>query len=202
MAVAKAPAPKTSGTVQAFMTLYGYVDNSPPGAGIAHPCIHQEAGGSGTYADPITFATDASELPWCEIVYVPYMERYFIHEDECSECDHDWRKLHKYRFDMWAGGDAGITAQAREGGPTAMREHLDAGQLDQGSEQSDHHLGSARRPAGGDGAHLLPADNLLERSVAADGRTRRSVCRSHGTQPSRVMGMALDPSAAGTTPST
>jgi hypothetical protein len=34
------------------------------------------------------------------------MEKYFIHEDECSECDHDWNVLHKYRFDMWAGGDA------------------------------------------------------------------------------------------------
>ena len=34
------------------------------------------------------------------------MKRYFIHEDECVECDHDWARLHKYRFDMWAGGDA------------------------------------------------------------------------------------------------
>lgn len=103
---AAATTPGASGTVQAFMTLYGYVDNSPPGAGIAHPCLHQKAGGTGTYTDPITFATDASELPWCEIIYVPYMERYFIHEDECSECDHDWKNLHLYRFDMWAGGDA------------------------------------------------------------------------------------------------
>ncbi len=99
-------APRTTGTVQAFMTLYGYVDNSPPGTDIAHPCLHRGAGGTGTYADPITFATDVSELPWCEIIYVPYMERYFIHEDECSECDHDWKKFQRYRFDMWAGGDA------------------------------------------------------------------------------------------------
>ncbi|MGH9016844.1 MAG: discoidin domain-containing protein, partial [Acidimicrobiales bacterium] len=96
----------TAGTVQAFMTLYGYVDNSPPGTDIAHPCLHSQAGGTGTYADPITFATDIKELPWCEIIYVPYMERYFIHEDECSECDHDWTRFQKYRFDMWAGGDA------------------------------------------------------------------------------------------------
>jgi hypothetical protein len=100
--------PKTTGTVQAFMTLYGYVDNSPPGTDIAHPCRPNQQGaeGTGTYADPITFATDVKELPWCEIIYVPYMERYFIHEDECSECDHDWKKFQKYRFDMWAGGDA------------------------------------------------------------------------------------------------
>lgn len=92
-------------TVQAFMTLYGFVDNSPPGPIIAHPCIHPEAGGTGTYADPITFATDVNESPWCQIIYVPYMKRYFVHEDECSECDRDWQKSHKYRFDMWAGGD-------------------------------------------------------------------------------------------------
>ncbi len=94
-------------TVKAFMTLYGYVDNSPPGTIIAHPCgARQGAGGAGTYADPITFATDINEMPWCDIIYVPYMERYFIHEDECSECDTDWNKFGLYRFDMWAGGDS------------------------------------------------------------------------------------------------
>ena len=92
--------------VKAFMTLYGYADNSPPGTVIAHPCIHSSAGGTGTYADPITFATDVNELGWCQIIYVPYMQRYFIHEDECSECDRDWNAQHLYRFDMWAGGDA------------------------------------------------------------------------------------------------
>ena len=102
-----APAPQSTGTVQAFMTLYGYVDNSPPGTKIAHVCDNRtRAGGTGTYDDPITFATDVHELPWCEIIYVPYMERYFIHADECSECDRDWAKFKLYRFDMWAGGDA------------------------------------------------------------------------------------------------
>ncbi len=92
--------------VKAFMTLYGWADNSPPGPGIAHPCLHNTAGGVGTYANPVTFATDVSELEWCQVIYVPYMKRYFIHEDECSECDADWARLHRYRFDMWAGGDA------------------------------------------------------------------------------------------------
>jgi hypothetical protein len=88
------------------MTLYGYADNSPPGTIIAHPCIHRSAGGAGTYANPVTFATDVSELGWCQIIYVPYMKRYFIHEDECSQCDRDWNTQHRFRFDMWAGGDA------------------------------------------------------------------------------------------------
>ena len=106
------PAARSTSSVQAFMTLYGYVDNSPPGTDIAHPCGSRSgAGGTGTDADPITFATDVKELPWCVIIYVPYMERYFIHEDECSQCDHDWKRFHLYRFDMWAGGDAGSLHQ-------------------------------------------------------------------------------------------
>lgn len=99
--------PPVTTDVQAFMTLYGYVDNAPSGTGIAHPCIHDAAGGTGTYGDPITFATDVAEMPWCTVIYVPYMERYFIHEDECSQCDVNWSQQHLYRFDMWAGGDAG-----------------------------------------------------------------------------------------------
>ena len=99
--------PSSSPTsVPAFMTLYGFADNSPPGTDIAHPCLHAGAGGTGTYADPVTFATDVAEVGWCVRIYVPYMQRYFIHEDECSECDANWSQSGLYRFDMWAGGDA------------------------------------------------------------------------------------------------
>jgi hypothetical protein len=104
-------APTTAGAqgptdVKAFMTLYGWADNSPPGPAIAHPCLHHSAGGVGTFTNPVTFATDVNELGWCQVIYVPYMKRYFIHEDECSECDANWNASHLYRFDMWAGGDA------------------------------------------------------------------------------------------------
>ncbi len=102
----------TGTDVKAFMTLYGWADNSPPGPGIARTtCLHTTAGGTGTYADPVTFATDVAELPWCTRIYVPYMRRYFIHEDECSECDTDWSRYGLYRFDMWAGGDAASAHQ-------------------------------------------------------------------------------------------
>ncbi len=98
-------------SVRAFMTLYGWADNSPPGTDIAHGCLHKVAGGVGTFSNPITFATDVNELGWCQVIYVPYMKRYFIHEDECSQCDQDWNSYHLYRFDMWAGGDAGSRHQ-------------------------------------------------------------------------------------------
>ncbi len=109
------------------MTLYGYVDNSPPGRDIAHPCLHKVAGGRGTYANPVTFATDVHELSWCQRIYVPYMKRYFIHEDECSECDHDWSTLHVYRFDMWAGGDARSLKNPEKGALLACEDALTMG---------------------------------------------------------------------------
>jgi hypothetical protein len=44
-------------TQQTFLTFYGWYDNTPPGGDIAYPQIHSTAGGKGTFADPITFAT-------------------------------------------------------------------------------------------------------------------------------------------------
>src|SRR5580693_6473343 len=44
--------------VTATVTFYGWPDNDPPGKAIAHPVIHQRAGGDGTYCNPTTFATE------------------------------------------------------------------------------------------------------------------------------------------------
>jgi hypothetical protein len=92
-------------TISTFVTLYGWVDNSPPGNGISGGRIHRHAGGTGTFADPVTYATAVAEQPYGTRIYIPYMKKYFIHEDECTECDSDWRHGHKYRTDLWAGGD-------------------------------------------------------------------------------------------------
>jgi len=46
-----------------LVTGYGYNDNSPPSAQIAYPVKHKLATeGSGTYNDPITFASVKSEF--------------------------------------------------------------------------------------------------------------------------------------------
>ena len=58
---------------------------------------------------------DVKELAWCTVIYVPYMERYFIHEDECTQCDTDWNQSHLYHFDMWAGGDAASRTKPERG---------------------------------------------------------------------------------------
>lgn len=105
-----------SSTARFYVTLYGYVDNTPPSAIISNPVIHQQAGGTGTYSDPVTFATDTREEKPGTIVYYSYLQKYFIMEDTCDECSKDWtgnngdnpvppRNGHRWRIDLWAGGN-------------------------------------------------------------------------------------------------
>lgn len=107
----------TSSTARFYVTLYGFVDNSPPSAIISNPVIHKKAGGKGTFKDPITFATDTREEKPGTIVYYAYLQKYFIMEDTCSECSKDWtgnngdnpvppRGGHRWRIDLWAGGSS------------------------------------------------------------------------------------------------
>ena len=110
---------QASTTRNFLVTLYGWPDNSPPGNDIAYPAnegnptLHDAAGGVGTYANPITYATDKSELPVGTIVYYPYLHRYFIMEDDCTECDEDWTGAgpdggpNLYHIDLWIGGQGG-----------------------------------------------------------------------------------------------
>lgn len=109
-----------SSTTRNFLvTLYGWPDNSPPGNDIAYPAnggyptLHNVASGTGTYSDPITYATDKAELPIGTKVYYPYLHRYFIMEDDCVECDQDWTGQgpdggpNLYHIDLWINGQNG-----------------------------------------------------------------------------------------------
>lgn len=60
------------------LTFYGYPDNDPPGADTAYNCGGRNyvAGGTGTYDDPLTMASAEGEFSQCEIIYVPYLEKY------------------------------------------------------------------------------------------------------------------------------
>ena len=101
-----------------YVTFYGWADNSPPGGAIAYPknggfpTIHDTAGGTGTYADPITFATDKDEIPVGTRLYVPFIEKYMIMEDDCVECDSDWTSSHKWHTDLWMNSNASETSSA------------------------------------------------------------------------------------------
>ena len=90
-----------------YITFYGYTDNNPPGRAITHPCLHKQAGGTGTYADPVTFAQGDTNGPWCQRIYVPFLKKYFIHED--SECGDECTPASKHHVDLWMGGDAKST---------------------------------------------------------------------------------------------
>jgi hypothetical protein len=112
-----ATTPKASSALF-YVTLYGFVDNSPPSAIISNPVIHQKAGGVGTFSNPVTFATDIHEEKPGTIVYYSFLQKYFIMEDTCTECSADFRGPpgngdnptpvragHLWRIDLWAGGD-------------------------------------------------------------------------------------------------
>jgi 3D (Asp-Asp-Asp) domain-containing protein len=107
-----------------YVTFYGWADNSPPGGAIAYPMnggyptLRNAAGGTGTYADPITFATDKNELPVGTRVYVPFIEKYVIMEDDCAQCDTDWTTSHKWHIDLWMnsnGTESSAALQTCEG---------------------------------------------------------------------------------------
>ena len=55
---------------------------------ILQPLMTSRSAGSGTYNDPISFATatDNKKLAQCAIVYVPLLRKYFRNEDDCAEC--------------------------------------------------------------------------------------------------------------------
>jgi hypothetical protein len=118
---ASATATPAAGTThQAFVTFYGWWDNTPPSAGISYPVIHQSAGGAGTWSDPITYASSTSETPAGTKIYVPRVGKYFIMEDDCAECDADWKGHGPdggpglWHFDLWLGGKGGNAISAIE----------------------------------------------------------------------------------------
>lgn len=90
----KPAAPNASGTI----TFYAAKDNDPPGSrSIAFPgTLHNQAGGSGTFTDPLTFAAAEGVFRPGTKVYVPDVQRYFILEDTCATCSGS-------HIDLWAG---------------------------------------------------------------------------------------------------
>lgn len=117
---ASATSASPSSTEQAFITMYGWYDNTPPSDTISYPTLHQHAGGTGTFADPITYASDTAETKPGTKIYVPRVQKYFIMEDDCEECDADWSGHgpdggpNLWHFDLWLGGKGGNAISAIE----------------------------------------------------------------------------------------
>ena len=98
-----------------YFTSYGYNDNDDGNghygtAVIAYPDEHHPIAteGLGTYADPITFATDENEIPPHTMIYVLHLQKYFFMEDGCSECSTDWKNGHTWRTDLFMGGNTAL----------------------------------------------------------------------------------------------
>ncbi len=93
----------TSGTSQSvWETSYAAIDNDPSGSrAIAYPTVHSQAGGTGTYSNPITLAADRRWLPVGTRVYAPRWHKYYVMEDECVECEGDWSSSHFHHVDLY-----------------------------------------------------------------------------------------------------
>jgi hypothetical protein len=106
----QASAANSPQTIDVYATYYGWYDNTPPGCSTAYSGC---AAGVGTYASPITFASDTKEFPFGTILYYPTLEKYFVMGDLCQECTQDWRghgpdggPLLRH-VDLWLGGEGG-----------------------------------------------------------------------------------------------
>jgi len=88
-----------------YITSYGYNDNGDSSE-IAYPNVkHGKAEETnGEYSNPSTFATSSEFAPGT-IIYVPKLKKYYIMEDECAECDSDWKKG-KHHVDLFIGPDS------------------------------------------------------------------------------------------------
>lgn len=91
-------------TITASLSGYSFQDNTPAGSAIiSMPVLHSKAGGTGTYADPITTAVPGSssspETPKGTRIYVARLKRFFIVEDSGAT------KESVTHFDLYVGGE-------------------------------------------------------------------------------------------------
>jgi hypothetical protein len=116
LALAACGRPWTSGTETTLVTFYAALDNDPPGStAIAYPRPGRaEAGGTGSFVDPITLAADVRMLPVGTVVYYPALRKYFVMEDLCTGCVRDWAASRTPHIDLWVGDTTDPGAAACE----------------------------------------------------------------------------------------
>lgn len=82
------------------VTVYGGPDNDPSWndatAYNCDPARGFHAGGTGSYDDPLSFATAAGEYEECEIIYSPYLKKYLRKDDQRAGCSIP-------HIDVWTG---------------------------------------------------------------------------------------------------
>jgi len=95
--------------MRVYLTGYSFQDNTPAGsAEVSHPILHKDAGGTGTFADPITVASPGSggSMDWRPGTrfYLPSVKRYVIVEDSGASGAPGGVDTH---LDMWIDGERG-----------------------------------------------------------------------------------------------
>jgi hypothetical protein len=94
------------------ISFYSYADNAPAGTAIAYPqtsysaAVHNSAGGTGTYADPVTLSSDIAEFPVGTRFYIASLQKYFVMEDDCPSCDQAWSANQSRLVNIWIGGNS------------------------------------------------------------------------------------------------
>lgn len=87
------------------LTGYSWWDNTPAGsAEVGNPILHKEAGGTGSYADPITVAVPKTRYRPGTRFYLPTVRRYVIIEDSGASSASSGSDTH---LDMWVDGRGG-----------------------------------------------------------------------------------------------
>lgn len=112
----------TAQTMQIQLTGYAAADNTPAGSRtISMPVVHQEAGGTCTHSDPVTFASPGSagstEFPRGQIIYFPKLKCFGISEDSGAT-----QESIKH-IDIYTGsGSGGVTGPCEDAltGPTTV----------------------------------------------------------------------------------
>jgi 3D (Asp-Asp-Asp) domain-containing protein len=106
---AATPTPAPGRMWSVVVTFYGAADNDPPGSTeIAHPnARHRAAGGTGTYADPVSLAADPRAIKVGTRIYYPPLRKYFVMEDDCVACINDWQSARIPHIDLWTGNYTG-----------------------------------------------------------------------------------------------
>ncbi|QQS38766.1 hypothetical protein IPM62_05285 [Candidatus Woesebacteria bacterium] len=93
--------------ISAYITFYGWPDNTPSGNAIAYPnsrysqTLHNWASGIGTFNDPLTIATDPSFLAIGTKIYIPLLQKYGIVEDLCEGCVNNVQESGRNHIDVW-----------------------------------------------------------------------------------------------------
>ena len=101
-----------------YITQYGWADNTPAGPDIAYtgcttPGGEQVTsddytvpggpnGGNGSYDEPIVMAWYTDQTSFCQIGYVPALQKYYIHADICDPCSNP-KDTH---WDLWIGSSS------------------------------------------------------------------------------------------------